>query len=53
MSEIEKYFKDQKKNYFAAEIGNNHMGDLKSAFELVDLAKEAQADAVHLTAHPE
>ena len=46
MSEIEKYFKDQKKNYFAAEIGNNHMGDLKSAFELVDLAKEAQADAV-------
>lgn len=46
MKEIQKYFQGHKDTYFAAEIGNNHMGRLDKALELVDLAKIAQADAV-------
>lgn len=32
--------------YIIAEAGSNHNGDLKTAFKLVDIAKEAGADAV-------
>jgi N-acetylneuraminate synthase len=31
--------------YFIADIGANHDGDLNKAFDLIELAKEAGADA--------
>ena len=41
-----KNFKDLKKPFIVAEIGNNHEGSLKTAFKLVEAAKNAKADAV-------
>lgn len=35
-----------KKTFIIAEAGVNHNGDLKTAFKLIDVAKEAGADAV-------
>ena len=46
MKKIDKYFQRQNASYYAAEIGNNHMGSLNKALALVDLAKKARADAV-------
>ncbi len=39
-------FKDLKKPFIVAEIGNNHEGSLKTALKLVEAAKNAKADAV-------
>ena len=39
-------FKNLKKPLLIAEIGNNHEGSFKRAKKLIDLAKEAGADAV-------
>ena len=46
MKKIDQYFKNYSNTYFVAEIGNNHMGDLSKALELVDCAKKTNADAV-------
>ena len=43
---IDQYFKNYSNTYFVAEIGNNHMGNLSKALELVNAAKKANADAV-------
>ncbi len=54
LSHFLKYFEDScTPSYFIAEIGSNFDGDINRAFKLIDLAKEAGADAVkfqHYTA---
>jgi len=42
----QKRIADDTDAYIVAEIGNNHCGDLRKAFELIRKAKEAGADAV-------
>ena len=39
-------FKNLKKTFFIAEIGNNHEGSFKNAIKLIDQAKKSGADAV-------
>ena len=39
-------FKNLKKTFFIAEIGNNHEGSYKNAIKLIDQAKKSGADAV-------
>ena len=39
-------FKNLKKIFFIAEIGNNHEGSFKNAIKLIDQAKKSGADAV-------
>ena len=39
-------FKNLKKPFFIAEIGNNHEGSYKNAIKLIDQAKKSGADAV-------
>lgn len=41
-----KGFKNLKKTFFIAEIGNNHEGNFKTAKKLIDKAKECAVDAV-------
>ncbi len=41
----EKYIGDNEKPYFIADIAANHDGDIERAFKLIELAKEAGADA--------
>lgn len=41
----EKYIGNNEKPYFIADIAANHDGDLNRAFRLIELAKEAGADA--------
>lgn len=39
-------FKNLKKTFFVAEVGNNHEGNYKSATRLIDYAKKSGVDAV-------
>jgi len=40
------FSKENKRTFVIAEIGSNHNQDIKLAYELIDVAKEAGADAV-------
>ena len=40
-----------KKTFIIAEAGVNHNGDLKKAYKLIDIAKQAGADAVKFQAY--
>ena len=39
-------FKNLKRTFFIAELGNNHEGNYKNAIKLIDHAKISGADAV-------
>ena len=40
------YFNSSNKVFIIAEAGVNHDGNLKKAFQLIDIAKDSGADAV-------